>query len=236
MNTTEQYIKVGTEYIDALNKLDKNHPEGVAHILNILNCIHPDPGYHLGIYIEKPSPVEAPTHMCNQAWFTCYTGNSDSIITQPYKNKDGGIYTYGKMSYLRFTFDVFNHLSVEPTAMGAWQAYLLSIAKTLLPFSGGLYYTKRELIFSKEQLSNPITIPRHISFLRGISELKEFRYDVAPSVLIEEEKFVISCCYWNNWGGLFREFANIRFFNGKAYLLDDFNEKNLFKYDCGMRF
>ncbi len=32
MNLTEQFIKVGTEYIDALNKLDKNHPEGVAHI------------------------------------------------------------------------------------------------------------------------------------------------------------------------------------------------------------
>ncbi len=65
MNQTEQLLKVGRAYIDALNKLDRNQPEKVAHILDILDCVHPEPGYHLGIYIEKPSPNEAPSHMCD---------------------------------------------------------------------------------------------------------------------------------------------------------------------------
>ena len=74
MNQIEQFIKVGKAYVDALSKLDKNHPEDVAHLLEIFDCVHPDPGYHLG-----------------------------------------------DMCYLRFTFDFFNHLYVEPTVMGAWQ-------------------------------------------------------------------------------------------------------------------
>jgi hypothetical protein len=152
MNQTEQLIEVGRAYIDALNRLDREHPESVTHILDILDCVHPDPDYHLGVYIEKPSPDEAPTHKCDQAWFVCYKGDYSPIIRRPYRSKHGGVYNYGTMCYLRFTFDFFNHLYVEPTIMGAWQAYLLSIAKTLLPFSGGLYYTKRELIFSQDQL------------------------------------------------------------------------------------
>ena len=47
MNQTEQLLKVGRAYIDALNKLDRNQPEKVAHILDILDCVHPEPGYHL---------------------------------------------------------------------------------------------------------------------------------------------------------------------------------------------
>ena len=58
MNQTEQLLKVGRAYIDALNKLDRNQPEKVAHILDILDCVHPEPGCHLGIYIEKPSQMK----------------------------------------------------------------------------------------------------------------------------------------------------------------------------------
>ena len=134
MNQIEQFIKVGKAYVDALSKLDKNHLEDVAHLLEIFDCVHPDPGYHLGVYIEKPSPNEAPTHRCDQAWFVCNKGKYSPIIRRPYRSKHGGVYHLGDMCYLRFTFDFFNHLYVEPTVMGVWQAYLLSIGKTLLPF------------------------------------------------------------------------------------------------------
>jgi hypothetical protein len=171
MNQTEQLLKVGRAYIDALNKLDRNQPEKVAHILDILDCVHPEPGYHLGIYIEKPSPNEAPSHMCDQAWFICYRGNHPPITRMPYRRKNRGVYNYGDMCYLRFTFDFFNHLSIKPTTMGAWQAYLLSIAKTLLPFSGGLYYTKRKLIFSHEQLRD-IFLLSHWERMPELANLK----------------------------------------------------------------
>ena len=87
MNQAEHFIKIGRAYVDALNSLSMDHPEKVAHILDILDCVHPEPGYHLGIYIEKPSPNEAPTHMCDQAWFMCYKGNHSPIMRMPYRRK-----------------------------------------------------------------------------------------------------------------------------------------------------
>ena len=46
----------------------------------------------------------------------------------------------------------------------------------------------------------------------------------------------VSCCHWNDWGGLIREHATITFFNDRVSLFDDFEEEELFKYDCGIRF
>ena len=241
MNQTEQLLKVGRAYIDALNKLDRNQPEKVAHILDILDCVHPEPGCHLGIYIEKPSPNEAPSHMCDQAWFICCRDKHSPIKRIPYRRKNGGVYNYGDMCYLRFTFDFFNHLSIEPTAMGAWQAYLLSIGKTLLPFSGGLYYTKRELVFCHDQLEK-IQIIDWEELEHGELDcirhpgLTDLTVDISPSVSFDGKHVVVSCCHWNDWGGLIRESAKITFFNGKVYSLEDFTEQVLFKYDCGIRF
>ena len=241
MNQTEQLIEVGRAYIDALNRLDREHPESVTHLLEIFDCVHPDPGYHLGVYIEKPSPNEAPTHRCDQAWFVCYKGKYSPIIRRPYRSKHGGVYHLGDMCYLRFTFDFFNHLYVEPTVMGAWQAYLLSIGKTLLPFSGGLYYTKRELVFCHDQLEK-IQIIDWEELEHGELDcirhpgLTDLTVDISPSVSFDGKHVVVSCCHWNDWGGLIRESAKITFFNGKVYLLEDFDEQVLFKYNCGIHF
>lgn len=241
MNQIEQFIKVRKAYVDALSKLDKNHQEDVAHLLEIFDCVHPDPGYHLGVYIEKPSPNDTPTHRCDQAWFVCYKGKYSPIIRQPYRSKHGGVYHLGDMCYLRFTFDFFNHLYVEPTVMGAWQAYLLSIGKTLLPFSGGLYYTKRELVFCHDQLEKIQIIDweelKHgeLDCIRH-PELTDLTVDISPSVSFDGKHVVVSCCHWNDWGGLIRESAKITFFNGKVYLLEDFDEQVLFKYNCGIHF
>lgn len=77
-----------------------------------------------------------------------------------------------------FTFETFEHLSIELSPMGAWQAYLLSIAKTLLPFSGGLYYTKRKFVFTNDQLRD---IGAFFG-LKEIPELEKFDNDIAPAV------------------------------------------------------
>ena len=69
-----------------------------------------------------------------------------------------------------------------------------------------------------------------------IPELVNLKADVSPSVKIEDKSAIVSCCHWNDWGGLIRESAKITFFNGKVYLLEDYDEQVLFKYNCGIRF
>ena len=233
MNQTEQLIEVGRAYIDALNNLKEDDPETLSPILDILDCVHPDRGYELGIVIEEPSPYAPKNHRCDQVWFFCYQGNLAPITRMTEIMDNGCRYHLGDMCYLRFTFDFFNHLSIEPTAMGAWQAYLLSIAKTLLPFSGRLYYTKRKIIFSTEQL-NDVDFIEWEDYKKA--DLTNLNKDISPSVHINGKQAVVSCCHWNDWGGLIRERATITFFNDRVYLLDDFEEEELFKYDIGIRF
>lgn len=233
MTQTEQLIKVGNAYIDAINKLKEDRPDEVAHILDILDCIHPEPGYHFGIYIEEPSPDEAVTHACDQSWFHCYQGDEEPIMRRPFcAEKYSNIDHHQNMTYLRFTFNLFNHLIVEPTAMGAWQAYLLSISKTLLPFSGHLYYTKRELIMTSDQLQQR----RLWAGLKKISDIVTTAKDVSPFVQMDESQAWVSSCYWSDWGGLIREYAKFSFINGRTFVPGDFYHETLYKYDCGIMY
>ncbi|MBP5713858.1 MAG: hypothetical protein J6X07_04065 [Prevotella sp.] len=234
MNQTEQLIVFGNTYIDALSKLQEDHPETVYPVLRLLDCVQPDLGYHLGILIEEPCEHEVPSHRCDQSWFHCYKGEEEPIMIQPYnleKWKDG---TNENMLYLRFTFEMFLHLNIENSIKGAWQTYLLCISKTLLPFSGSLYYTKRLLIFTNDQLPE-IWVESKDSIDDKLERLN-YKGDVSPSVQVEGNEYTISCCYWNKWRGLIRETLNLTFLgNGKVHI-GDFSHQTLFKYDCGIRY
>lgn len=118
MNQTEQLLKVGRAYIDALNKLDRNQPEKVAHILDILDCVHPEPGCHLGIYIEKPSPNEAPSHMCDQAWFICCRDKHSPIKRIPYRKKTEACIIMGICAIY---VSLFISLIIYPLSQQLWE-------------------------------------------------------------------------------------------------------------------
>lgn len=230
MDQIDQLINVGTAYLRALSNLKENRPQDVARILDIFDKVHPDPDYRFGIYIEEPWEDEAPTHACDQSWFHCYQGEEEPIMRRPHKSpkwKDG---ESDNMLYIRFTFEMFNHLTIEPSAMGAWQAYLLCISKTLLPFSGDLYYTKRDLILDCDQLRKATRMWMLLS-----KKLLEVKEDISPHVSIEGNQATVSCCYWNPWGGLIRENVPIIFENNKVKI-GDFWDDTLYKYDCGFRF
>lgn len=232
MEQANQYIKVGMAFIDAISRLDENKPEYVSQIFDILNCIHPDYGYHMGIYIEEPSDYEAATHACDQSWFHCYQGIEEPIMRQPYnptKWRDGN---NDNMLYLRFTFEMFQHMNIEKSTMGAWQVYLLCVSKTLLPFSGGLYYTKRQLILTQEQAHNIRPFWRW----KSIPELENLSEDVSPNIVIKDNQATVSCCYWNDWEGLIREHVTISFTGNGKVEIGNFLHDTIIKYCCRIKF
>lgn len=234
MNQAEQLIKVGASYIEALNSLEENHPEDVGHILDILDCVHPDPGYHLGIYIEEPGGDFSVTHRCEQSWFHCYQGEEEPIMRRPYdfwEWKDDG---NDNMRFLRLTFELFQHLTIDATPMGAWQAYLLCISKTVLPFSGSLYYTKRQLIFTNDQLPE-IWVECDDSIDDKLERVK-FDEDLSPTIIAKGNEYVVSCCFWSEWGGLFRETVSLTFKDNGKVTIGNFKHDNLYQYDCGISF
>ncbi len=231
MNQTDQLIKFGKLFIDALNNLKEDQPETVFPIIDMLDCVHPDPDYHLGIYIEEPW-LEGPiTHRCDQSWFHCYQGIEEPIMRRPHsfdKWEDGDS---ENMLFLRFTFEMFLHLSINHTPLGAWQAYLLSISKTVLPFSRITYYTKREIIFQREQLKDIRSLEVH-----EIESLYNLETDLSPKVSMDGNKAIVSCCFWSDWGGLFRESVVITFLGNGKVKIGDFTKDNYYEYDVGVCF
>lgn len=232
MNQTDQLIKVGMAYNDAILNLKEGHPEEVSKILIILDSVCLDSDYHFGIYIEEICHERRITNQCEQSWFHCYQGKEEPIMRRPYNywkwDDDGNM----NMLFLRKTFGIFKHISVKATPMGAWQAYLLCISKAILPFSGTLYYTKRKLIFTDKQLKD-------LASSLGEEEapgLSSLNVDVSPTVTINGKNAIITCCYWTEWGGLIRDEAKLTFYNNGKVKIGNIDTYTLYEYDIGVRF
>ena len=161
---------------------------------------------------------------------------SDSLVAIDTTRTDN---TDGSGEFTVLGVHVFHHILVMGILVmdrhlghvGAWQAYLLSVSKTVLPFSGITYYTKRLLIFQREQLKDI----RSLGF-KKIEGLNNLETDLFPKIKIDGNKAVVSSCYWSDWGGLFRESVEITFLENGKVKIGDFTKENIFEYDVGFRF
>lgn len=123
---------------------------------------------------------------------------------------------------------LFNHLIVEPSEMGAWQAYLLIISPTVLPtfWHGG--YIHREYFFDRENFEcpKPLWDERPINLV--IEKIPQ------PTVTMEDNKAIVSCPYWNNWEGLTLESTPIIFKADGSVSIRKAKHKVLYRYHCGL--
>lgn len=226
MNTTEQYISIFNSYIELLSSLSKGESRvsDGSQILSVLNKIQMDNDCHLMIrYAHRGGHGD-------KSWLYCYKGDKDTYEEEYEKRMKDSLDFFVCYNYDEI-FNVFNHVKVESSEMGAWQAYLLSVATHFLPTCGHGAYSKWTFMPSYEQLKAKID---RITF-RKPQNVPVFE-DLSPSVKIEGNKATISCCYWNNWGGLVRRTEQILFINNRAYFIEDGSREVLVKYDCGVRY
>ena len=129
--------------------------------------------------------------------------------------------------------NIFNHLQVEQSCMGAWQANLLHNLWRALPLFGHAIYDARDYLFVKEDMHMIKTLNEEdrLSIMENI-----VKFDFTPEVRESNGKFYISCCYWSNFFGLIREFSEIKIENNKITDIVPFDEKTEYRYDCGIRF
>ena len=117
---------------------------------------------------------------------------------------------------------VFEHLSIEKSELGAWQAYLLSVSSTMLPAEWhGLYYT-RFFVFSKEDIKKIKP--------NGSRAILWLWADVTPKVWIKNDTAYVSCCYWNDWDGLIRETMALKYEGDHINRIEMVKEKKLYRY------
>ncbi len=138
---------------------------------------------------------------------------------------------------------IFDYLGVDDTPMGAWQAYLLHQLWHCLPLWWHSNYARRVYVCSKEDLA-ATTLgkarrswrTRHMMWRQGSSyhSLDLNTLDLAPEILSWNGKYYVSCCFWSEFGGLIREYAELSISDGRMEELLVFAEKTLFKYNCGI--
>ncbi len=128
---------------------------------------------------------------------------------------------------------LFNGIKAKCTTMSAWQIYLLYTADTILPLFWHANYNRREYIFSNDNFKNIRDFHGNKLFknvdVSGIIE----EYDLLPKVEINNDKALVTCCYWNNWEGLVRETVEINFTNNQSFKV---KTEIIYRYECGIRF
>ena len=124
--------------------------------------------------------------------------------------------------------DILYRLDVERSVYGAWDAYLLSKARHLLPtwWHGG--YNQETLIFSLKDLV-PSQKGRVLEVITGGDDLR-------PRVSMNGNTAVVDSCYWSEWGGLYREEVTITFKGNRIARLERTASRNIYSYDCGILF
>lgn len=122
--------------------------------------------------------------------------------------------------------------NVVPTAMGAWQLYLLITSPTIMPvfWHGG--YIVRDFIFSLEDLEN-------IEPIKSL-DFTTLNHDglLLPNVRLDKDgkSADVYCCYWNDWEGLVREHVKIKFNSDGTASAESPDHFTIYKYDCGILF
>lgn len=131
--------------------------------------------------------------------------------------------------------NIFKHLIVEQSAMGAWQAYLLHKLWHVLPLFWHANYDARDYIFSKDDVNSISTFTDDKRERNAIIALIS-DFDFTPEVRESNGKYYVSSCFWSNFGGLIREYFEVTFNGDIVTDIFQFDAKKEYEYNCGIYF
>ena len=226
-NDIDRYIEVAKSFVIELDKIkETKNPLDYSYLLDTLNCIRFD-----SLTAQLRIRFAQHNGYGDKSWFYYYDGRNDKYITE-YNKRMEDVNAFIEYYMDEDIYNVFNHLKIELSEMGAWQAYLLAKATHFLPvyWHGG--YSRRSLIFSKDDINK---LPAYT--IKRINNLViPGNQDVSPSITIEGDTATVRCCYWNDWMGLVRETVKIDILDNKAYFLETPTTEVLYKFVCGIRY
>ncbi len=207
------YNQKGQEYLTALGRLvRKRQRRNADGILGILDSITLKEGKHLGMRVAE--------HVGMGDESALYTFEGDRAPAH-----DGPLQCY----FMDNEKALFHDLTATPTAMGAWQLYLLFLAPAVLPtfWHGG--YISRTYFFDMDDgdgASANVVTPLMIA----ASKIPD------PTVSVENGKYVVRCPYWTEWGGLILETFKCTIKDDGTVRIYKPTGKTLKRYDCGILF
>lgn len=126
-------------------------------------------------------------------------------------------------------YEIFKHLIVEDSPMGAWQAYWLYSLWHILPMFWHGLYGRRDYLFQFEDLFS-IKLEEDAN---PADRDKLLDTDLSPEVIGENGDYYVSCCYWTQFGGLIREHVYVNIKGNKVVEIKEFLSETKYEYDCG---
>lgn len=219
---TEELIRVGREYIQEIERISKNPKQrDFSGIKKVLSALSLEEGWSLGLRLAEIEDYG------DKSWFYCYQGGNDTYCQDYIKKvKDGGdIAGFFQCNDYSPIYELFNHLNVQHSKMGAWQAYLLSEATSLLPTIWHGAYGSKKFIFYKEDL-------RSFSLTFGKDNIQNIQDNLLPYVTLDGNVATISICYAVWMKGLFRQTTRLSFSGSKVTFSKDYDTKMYCESRC----
>ena len=203
MDVFEQKALEFVTKIDTI--VQNNSQENIDSLFSVLNCLSLKQGYHLGLKLASEVGIG------DESCFYTYQGDNP-IDSFSCRVPDDRL--------------LCKDIIVEPSAMGAWQAYLLYISPTILPtfWHGG--YIRREYFFDRENYKGITS-----GWARGKVDIK---LNQIPQPTVEMGGIAsVTCPYWNDWEGLVLETVDVDICSDGTFFGRS-QKKVLYEYDCGI--
>lgn len=166
-------------------------------VLRKFNCIKIDDGWHIkqGL-ILKSSKAPYPLLYCHNDQYPVDLSSLDKRFMDT-------VYNGYDFRIKDNPLSIYRHLKVKPTAMGAWQVYLLEQYPFLNHWVNRVKCnTESGLVFSYADV-------RRIN--RNHNKSIENSYDLAPYVWMKDNVAYVTCCRWTDKAGLLRDIVTIEF-------------------------
>lgn len=129
--------------------------------------------------------------------------------------------------------NIFNHLIVVDSPMGAWQVCILFKLWHILPLFDHAKYERRTYINQTSDITNVFSYNE--SETNNIRQTLMNREPIRPHITRNGNKYNIEQYYWNDWEGLVREVVKVSIDNNHV---GDFDVESAVEvtYDCGIRY
>lgn len=132
--------------------------------------------------------------------------------------------------------DIWQHLKVEDSEEGAWEAYLLYELWHVMPMFWHANYAKRIYVFSMEDFDRIGHCPfAEDDELRPKCLANAKSLFVEPQVKKEDGRYKVLCCYWSEFGGFIQETVEVSISENRASF-KEIEEKRLIGYYCNVTF
>lgn len=216
---TNVFGKLGRAYLKAIRKVLKTQNQNdKSFLFQTLDCMALEDGYSLGLRLaEKKGRGD-------ESWFFVYETEKGP---EEYLSQINCI-TAHFVNHISY-----DHILVQRNEMGAWQAYLYTVAITMLPvyWHGG--YIVRKYIFKHDDLND---VPALLVDCIDDQVLFGIKEKVSPEIKMQGNEAIVKCCYWNEWRGLVRDTVKILFDGNSIVGFEPLNLEVLYEYNCGICF